>query len=98
MYGGLGGLFVTAPLSCEVDTAALPDVEADRLRRLVEDSGLLGAEAIAPPTAAARDVFHYRLQIATAGGEYRYEFDDTNVPHRARPLLDRLTVAARAGR
>ena len=43
MSGGFGGLFATAPLSYEASTDDLPRQEADLLRRLVEESGLLVA-------------------------------------------------------
>lgn len=94
--GGFGGLFVTAPLSYEADTDDLPRPEADLLRRLVDESGLLspGQRPSAGADPRARDVFHYRLQITTGHGSYRYDFDDTNVPSPARPLLDHLTAAA----
>lgn len=99
LYGGLGGMFTTAPLSYDVDTDGLPPAAADRWHRLVEESGLLQAPVpVAPPEPAARDVLQYRVGIAAGGREYRYEFDDTNVPARARPLLDQLTEAARTRR
>jgi hypothetical protein len=96
MSGGFGGLFATAPLSYEATTDALPGQEADLLRRLVEESGLLAPEQ-RPATrseASARDVFQYRVQVTTGGRTYRYDFDDTTVPARARPLLEHLTSAA----
>jgi Emfourin len=100
MSGGLGGLFVAAPLAYQADTADLPDEQAATLRRLVEESGLVraGHEAHALPRAEARDVFEYRLEIATSGRVYRYDFDDTNVPARAGPLLEHLTAAATSRR
>jgi hypothetical protein len=96
MSGGFGGLFTTAPLSYETTTDDLPAQEADLLRRLVEESGLLtpGQRPAARPGAAARDVFQYQIQVATGGRTYRYNFDDTTVPDRARPLLEHLTSAA----
>jgi hypothetical protein len=96
MSGGLGGLFVTAPLTYQADTTDLPEEQATTLRRLIEESGLLraGHQIKAPPRGEARDVFKYHLEIATSGSVYRFDFDDTNVPARAGPLLDHLTAAA----
>jgi len=96
MSGGLGGLFATAPLSYETNTDDLPRQEADLLRRLVGESGLLvaGQRPAARPEGLARDVFRYQVQVSTGGRTYRYDFDDTTVPTRARPLLDHLTAAA----
>jgi hypothetical protein len=96
MSGGVGGLFATEPLSYETNTDDLPRQEAVLLRRLVEESGLLvpGQRASARSEGLARDVFHYQVQVITGGRAYRYDFDDTTVPDRARPLLDHLTAAA----
>ena len=96
MSGGLGGLFITAPLSYETITDDLPGQEADLLRRLVEESGLLAPDQrpAARSEGSARDVFRYEVQVITSGRTYRYDFDDTSVPDRARPLLDYLTTAA----
>lgn len=100
MSGGLGGLFVTAPLAYQADTADLPEAQATTLRRLVEESGLLraGDEPLTARRGEARDVFEYHLEIATSGGVHRYDFDDTNVPAGARPLLEHLTAAATSRR
>ena len=96
MSGGFGGLFTTAPLSYETTTDDLPAQEADLLRRLVEESGLLtpGHRPAARSGGSARDVFQYQVQVITGGRTYRYDFDDTTVPDRARPLLEHLTSAA----
>jgi hypothetical protein len=96
MSGGFGGIFATAPLSYETNTDDLPRQEADLLRRLVEESGLLatGRRPSASSAGLARDVFQYQVQVITGGRTYRYDFDDTTVPDRARPLLDHLTAAA----
>ena len=96
MSGGLGGLFVAAPLAYQADTADLPEEQATTLRRLVEESRLLraGDDRSPHPAARARDVFEYHLEIATSGRVYRYDFDDTNVPAGAQPLLEHLTAAA----
>jgi hypothetical protein len=96
MSGGFGGLFATAPLSYETTTDALPGQEADLLRRLVEESGLLapGHRPAARSGASARDVFQYHVEVTTGGRAYRYDLDDTTVPARARPLLEPLTSAA----
>jgi hypothetical protein len=96
MSGGFGGLFATAPLSYETNTDDLPRQEADLLRRLVEDSGLLasGQQPPARSESLARDVFQYQVQVVTGNRTYRHDFDDTTVPDQARPLLDHLTAAA----
>jgi len=100
MSGGLGGLFVAAPLAYQADTADLPEEQATTLHRLVEESGLLraGDEPLTPRRGEARDVFEYHLEIATSGRVYRYDFDDTNVPAGAQPLLEHLTAAATSRR
>jgi len=96
MSGGFGGPFAIAPLSYETTTDDLPSQDADQLRRLVEESGLLapGQWPAARPDGSARDVFQYQLQVVTGSRTYRYDFDDTTVPDQARPLLDHLTAAA----
>jgi Emfourin len=96
MSGGFGGLFATAPLSYETNTDDLPRQEADLLQQLVEEAGLLAARQRPPARSEgiARDVFQYQVQVITGSRTYRYDFDDTTVPDRARPLLDHLTAAA----
>jgi hypothetical protein len=66
------------------------------VRRLVEESGLLtaGERPAARSNSQARDVFKYQVQVSDGGRSCRYDFDDTTVPDRARPLVDHLTAAA----
>lgn len=96
MSGGLGGLLATSQGAYRVDTEDPPDEQAQTLRRLVEESGLLGTdrEALIPPHRQARDVLEYHLEVTTSGRSHRFDFDDTNVPARVRPLLEHLRMAA----
>jgi len=96
MSGGLGGALPTAQTAYQVDTEDLPDEQAERLRRLVEESRLLDAdrEALTPERRLARDVLKYHLELTTRDSSYHFDFDDTNVPAPVRPLLEHLRVAA----
>lgn len=96
MSGGYGGLFTADPLVCDLNTDELSGPDEQELRRLVEDSGLIGLSEPEPPGASpVRDAFEYRLVIAEAGGRpFEYRYDDTTVPAQARPLINHLRTVA----
>jgi wyosine [tRNA(Phe)-imidazoG37] synthetase (radical SAM superfamily) len=90
------GGFVGAIKRCEVDTATLERPEAERVRRLVEESGLhQSGHALSD---AANDLRQYELTIEDETRAICVTFDDQNVPNSARQLLGYLQKRGSPGR
>jgi len=102
--GGFGGM----ELHSTLDTARLPDAEADELAALVERAGLdpLGSAGADETTAAhgeergqaMPDAFQYRLSVQRGGRRWHGVLDERQVPPELRPLLTKLVAHARSGR
>lgn len=90
------GGFVGAVKRCEVDTRLLEQPEAERVRRLVRESGL--DASMQQLSDQASDLKHYELTIERDGQAICVTFDDQNVPQAARQLLGYLQQRARPGK
>lgn len=90
------GGFVGAIKRCEVDTTTLDQPEAERVRRLVEESGL--RQSGQRLSGAATDLRQYELTIEDDTQAVCLTFDDHNVPQSARQLLGYLQKRGGASR
>lgn len=90
------GGFVGAIKRCEIDTRLLEQPEADRVQRLVQESGL--DVSMRRLSDQARDLKQYELTIEHEGRAICVTFDDQNVPQAARQLLGYLQRHARPGK
>ena len=90
------GGFVGAIKRCEVDTTTLDQPEAERVRRLVEESGL--RQSGQRLSEVATDLRQYELTIEDDTRAVCLTFDDHNVPQSARQLLGYLQKRGGAGR
>lgn len=90
------GGFVGAIKRCEVDTSTLEQPEAERLRRLVAESGL--RQAGPALSSQATDLKQYELTIEDESQAICLTFDDHNVPQSARQLLGYLQKRGMSGR
>lgn len=90
------GGFVGAIKRCEVDTTTLEQPEAERVRRLVEESGL--RKSSRRLSEAAADLKQYELTIEDETQAVCLTFDDHNVPPSARQLLGYLQKRGVPGR
>jgi hypothetical protein len=87
--GGFAGLSRGA----EVDTASLPDAEARRVTRLVQQAAL--GDTRRESAAGARDLMGYEIVIERESGRTVARFDDATVPEAADELLEYLQGRAR---
>lgn len=90
------GGFVGAIKRCEVDTTTLDRPEAERVHRLVEESGL--RQSGQRLSEVATDLRQYELTIEDDTRAVCLTFDDHNVPQSARQLLGYLQKRGGAGR
>ncbi len=82
--GGYAGL----TKGCEINTELLSAEEAQELKSLVDQSGILEAESKKSPNVA--DAFNYNLVIETIKKTYRLSFDEQSLPEEVIPLIDFL--------
>ena len=86
------------PLTVNVESGALSAEEEQEYQELVKDAGFFQlAESIDLPGGGA-DRFLYKLSVEVDGRSHSVEVSDAAVPPELRPLLDRLTSAARGTR
>ena len=90
------GGFVGAIKRCEVDTTTLDRPEAERVHRLVEESGL--RQSGQRFSEVATDLRQYELTIEDDTRAVCLTLDDHNVPQSARQLLGYLQKRGGAGR
>jgi len=83
--GGFAGLI----RGCELETAAMPSEEADRLSFLVKRC--LEGEAPAEHEGEARDEMSYEIVIEEADQARRLAFSDRGVTSLTKPLLEFLS-------
>ncbi|WP_426139643.1 protealysin inhibitor emfourin [Pseudomonas sp. DWP3-1-2] len=89
-----GGV-VGAIKSCEVNTSSLEEAEAQHLKQLVHDSGLIQSSRAV--SEQARDLKQYEITIEDEAHPICVVFDDQNVPPSARTLLGFLMQRAKPG-
>lgn len=90
------GGFIGAIKSCEVNTTQLEQPEAERLKRLVQDSGLKQSGNFL--SDQARDQKQYEITIEDETNAICISFDEHNIPPQARTLLDYLQKHATPGK
>jgi hypothetical protein len=77
---------------CEVNTADLEATDAEQLKRLVLESGLVKSHRFV--SGEARDARQYEITIEDERRDISVTFDDQNVPAAARTLLGFLQQRA----
>lgn len=87
------GGFAGAIRGCEVNTADLEAPDAEQLRRLVLESGLVKSHRWV--SEQARDARQYEITIEDERNDISVSFDDQNVPAAARTLLGFLQQRAK---
>ena len=89
--GGFAGMRMTAALDSD---SLSPDEQRD-LRDMIETAGFfqLPKRIIAPTPGADR--FIYRVTVEAEGQRHTVEMGEAAIPPPLRPLLERLTTAAR---
>jgi Emfourin len=84
-----------ARLSTTVESAALTAEDHQKLRSLVEASGLAATRSAYGPRPPDR--LQYHLSVDDDGRKIDLRLGEEEVPEGLRPLLDWLTDRARAG-
>lgn len=87
------GGFAGAIRGCEVNTADLEAPDAEQLRRLVQESGLVKSHRWV--SEQTRDARQYEITIEDERSGICVTFDDQNVPASARTLLGFLQQRAK---
>lgn len=91
-YRESGG-FVGLGRGADIDTAGLPEDEAQKVETLVENAGLAAMAASTPHEA--RDLRGYEIAIEVETRKIVVRFDDSCVPSAADELLAYLQGRAR---
>ena len=82
--GGYAGL----TKGCEINTERLSPEEAQELKSLVTQSGILEAQSKQSPNVA--DVYNYLIIIETRDKTHQVSFDELSLPEEVIPLIDFL--------
>ena len=82
--GGYAGL----TKGCEIDTELLSSEEAQELKSLVAQTGILEAQSKQSPNVA--DAFNYLIIIETIERTHQVSFDELSLPREVIPLIDFL--------
>lgn len=91
------GGFAGVRFKAELDSVRLPEEGAQRLARLVKDSGVLALPAGGAARPAGADRFAYRLTVETEGREHTVEIGEQEVPPALEPLIAWMMSEAREG-
>ena len=82
--GGYAGL----TKGCEINTELLSSEEAQEIKSLVAQSGILEAQSKQSPNVA--DAYNYLIIIETRERTHQVSFDELSLPRKVIPLIDFL--------
>jgi len=82
-------------LTVTLDCDALPDEEAEHLKRLISAAALFEHPRSLKSASEGADRFQYQVMVEEGGRTKRIEMDESSVPKTCRPLLEYLTDSAR---
>ncbi len=85
--GGLAGI----KLKGSLDSSNLPIREAQRLQRLLKQSGFFDLPPILTSNQPSPDRFSYRVTVETDKGKHTVNAEEAALPDTMRPFLDFLT-------
>jgi hypothetical protein len=89
--GGFAGISMTKV----VDTATLPENEANQLRQLLDAADFFHLPATITSTSRQADRFQYHLTVEDNGKQHTVEVSEQAAPETLSPLLEWLMAAAR---
>ncbi len=89
------GGFAGRKLQARVDTSALPEAEAGRLRQLVADSRFFELPARLDAPGPQPDRFRYVVTVEAESRSHTVQASDGAIPAQMRPLLDWLSHRGR---
>ncbi len=87
------GGFAPRLLGLDIDTDSAEAAESEKLRRLVEESGILGMSGA--QQKGARDVNLYHFEIESDQGIHKVTFDQLSIPDTVKPLVKFFNERAR---
>lgn len=88
-----GGYAASASIgtrACELDTDSMTVADAESLRALVRNSGLLEMQSAAWKADKGADVISYQITIEVDREVRKFSMDDMSVPEKVVPLLEYL--------
>ncbi len=91
--GGFAGITMNKAL----DTANMPENEAQQLRQLVDAADFFRLPSKIASKGPQPDRFQYRLTLEDKGKQHTVEVGEQAVPGTLSPLLEWLTTAVRRG-
>ncbi len=91
MSGGYGSLYAAEPLTTEVDSEALPEVERDDLVRMARAA--MAAVLVSEQPEMAPDLMSYRLEIVD-GDHWEVVMDVQTVTEDVWPLIAYMLATA----
>lgn len=86
------GGFVPLPLRCKLDSEQMEPGEAQKLQRLVDDSGVL---SLTSAEVKGNDMHYYTVEVEREGRSHRVRFDQISLPPQLKPLIDYLMAQAK---
>ncbi len=90
--GGVTGMRVATT----VDTAKLPEAEAETLHSMLTEAGFFELPAFLKSPEPQMDQFEYRLTVTPDEGDpHTVQMSDAAAPAGMQPLLRKLTLMAR---
>ncbi len=75
---------------CEVDTDTMSKEEAEHLRLLVDQSGILRSQELQSLSSEGADMLTYEIKVEIDNTLYNFIFDRNNLPAQFIPLLKYL--------
>ena len=86
------------PVTAALDSASLSPQEERDLRDMIETAGFFQLPSVMNSSSLGADRFLYRLTVEVEGRQHTIEMSEAAVPSNLRPLIARLTTAARRTR
>jgi hypothetical protein len=89
------GGFAGVTLSTELDPAALPEADAARARKLIDEAKLFEQPKQIKSRSSMPDQFEYKLTIRDKGKRHTIVVGDQSTPANLKPLVEFLLAQAR---
>ena len=89
------GGFTGIPMSATLDSDSLSPQDERQLRDMIETAGFFQPPSMIDSSGPGGDRFLYRLTVEIEGQEHAVGMSEAAVPPALRPLLERMTAAAR---
>ncbi len=89
------GGFTGIPVTVQIDSDKLSSEEVLRLKRLIEESGILTLDNAEESAESRADAFHYLIIIQDSTHTYKVVLPEVSVSEKIQPLIRYLQRKAR---